>query len=327
MKTEILSVLSTAEGYVSGQTLCEKLHVSRTAVWKVINQLKEEGYEIASVSGKGYRIEKRPDRITAEEILSRLRTKWAARTVCFYESIDSTNNEAKRLAERGAVSGTLVVAEEQVQGKGRRGRTWVTPAGSAIAMSLILRPEIPPEKASMLTLVMGMAAASACRELCGVDAGIKWPNDVVGDGKKICGILTEMSCEVDFINDVVIGIGMNTAVDQFPPELAQTAVSLHTLMGRRPDRAMLIDVCMEKFEQYYDRFLMTQDFSLLMEDYNAFLVGKGRKVRVLYPDCEFEGISEGINAAGELMVRRTDGTVENVYAGEVSVRGIYGYAE
>lgn len=331
MKTTILSMLSDKDSYVSGQALCEKLQVSRTAVWKIMNQLREEGYEIESVPSKGYRITKRPDRITAEEIISRLHSDWAARQVYYYESIDSTNNEAKRLAEEGAAAGTLVVAEEQVQGKGRRGRSWVTPARTAIAMSLLLRPgqsenvRLQPAHAPMLTLVMGMAVAAACREVCDVEAGIKWPNDVVADGKKICGILTEMSCEMDYINYVAIGIGINTGVEQFPSELSRTAVSLHTLMGHRPDRAKLIDVCMEKFEQYYDLFMGTQDFTYLREEYNALLLGKGDRVRVLSPGREFEGISCGIDDQGELLVRREDGTLEKIFAGEVSVRGIYGY--
>ncbi|MCD7743745.1 MAG: biotin--[acetyl-CoA-carboxylase] ligase [Lachnospiraceae bacterium] len=327
MKAEILSMLSAGEAYVSGQKLCGELGVSRTAVWKVINQLKEEGYEIESVPSKGYRITNRPDRITAEEITSRLHTCWAGRIISYSESIDSTNNEAKRLAEQGTPAGTLVVAEEQTQGKGRRGRSWMTPAGTAIAMSLVLRPgnTLHPDRAPMLTLVMGMAVAAACREMCGVEAGIKWPNDVVANGRKICGILTEMSCEVDFINYVVIGIGINTGIDGFPPELADTAISLHTLMGRRPDRAKLIAVCMERFEKYYDRFMETQDYSHLMEEYNALLVGRGGRVRVFSPGQEFEGTSEGINAEGQLLVRRDDGALEEIFAGEVSVRGIYGY--
>ncbi|MCD7885472.1 MAG: biotin--[acetyl-CoA-carboxylase] ligase [Lachnospiraceae bacterium] len=349
MKEKILSLLSENEEYVSGQALCKELGVSRTAIWKVINQLKEDGYEIESVTGKGYRLMHRPDCITAEEITSRLHTQWAARPVYYFEKIDSTNSEAKRQAEQGASNGTLVVAEEQEQGKGRRGRSWVTPAGSAIAMSLLLRPGLEgkasttfnqtgtgesdgnkktvlhPDRAPMLTLVMGLTVAAACRDICGAEVGIKWPNDVVAEGKKICGILTEMSCEVDYINYVVIGIGINTGIEQFPSELENTAVSLHTLMGRRPDRARLIAACMEKFEFYYNRFMETQDYSLLMDEYNALLAGKGGRVRVLAPGNEFEGISEGINPKGELLVRRDDGSVEAIFAGEVSVRGIYGY--
>ncbi len=330
MKGEVLRLLSSENGYVSGQEICEKLSVSRTAVWKAINQLREEGYVISSVNNRGYRIDGRPDVITAEEIKSRLKTSWAGQDVRFYERIDSTNNEAKRLAEtsddnKRAGHGTLVVAEEQTLGKGRRGRSWVTPKKSAIAMSLILRPDFAPSRASMLTLVMGLSVACALRDAFGVDVGIKWPNDVVAEGKKVCGILTEMSCESDYIGYVVIGVGINTHVTDFPPELSDVAVSLHTLSGKLPDRAALIDTCMEKFEFYYERFLKTQDLSLLMKEYNNLLSGKEDRIRVLSSGEEFTGISYGINEAGELLVERPGGEVEHINAGEVSVRGIYGY--
>ncbi|MDO4323707.1 MAG: biotin--[acetyl-CoA-carboxylase] ligase [Lachnospiraceae bacterium] len=325
MKSRILRALSHTEGYVSGQELCEELEVSRTAVWKVINQLKEEGYEIESVPRKGYRILKRPDTITAEEVGSRIETKWAGKTIYSLETVDSTNNEASRLAENGAAEGTLVLAEEQGKGKGRRGRSWVTPAGSAVAMSLVVRPQIPPSRASMMTLVMGLAVAYGCRDCCGVETGIKWPNDIVVDGKKICGILTEMSSEIDYIKYLVIGAGINTNIESFPPELQQKAVSLHQITGSRPDRAALIAACMKRFEEFYEAFLETQDFSLLRKPYNDLLIGIGSKVRVLEPGNEYDGISEGIDEMGELLVRREDGTLEKVYAGEVSVRGIYGY--
>jgi BirA family biotin operon repressor/biotin-[acetyl-CoA-carboxylase] ligase len=325
MKKKILSELSSREGYVSGQELCEALQVSRTAVWKVINQLKEEGYEIESVSRKGYRIISRPDVITAEEVESRLCTKWAGHPVCYYQTTGSTNNDAARLADEGAPQGTLVVAETQGQGKGRRGRTWITPVGTSIAMSLLMRPQIAPEHASMVTLVMGLAVADACREVCGVRAGIKWPNDVVAEGRKICGILTEMTSEIDYVKYLVIGIGINTSTEAFPEELSDRAVSLYQLTGHRPVRAQLIASCMKYFEEYYEIFARTEDLSQLMESYNALLAGRGERVRVLEPGHEYEGVSEGINARGELMVRREDGTVTNVYAGEVSVRGIYGY--
>lgn len=325
MKEKILTALSREENYVSGQTLCQELDVSRTAVWKVINQLKEEGYEIESVPRKGYRILNRPDVITAQEVGSRLDTRWAGRNICYFETVGSTNNEASRLAESGAPEGTLVLAEQQNSGKGRRGRTWVTPAGSAIAMSLVVRPDIPPEKASMLTLVTGLAVASACREYCKADAKIKWPNDIVVDGKKICGTLTEMNSEIDYIHYLVIGTGINTNIDSFPPELSGTATSLHRIMGKKPDRAGLIAACMQKFEQYYSLFLETQDMTLIKDEYNSLLAGIGGSVRVLEPGSEYSGISEGINGRGELLVRRENGTLEEVYAGEVSVRGIYGY--
>ncbi len=325
MKCSVLTALSRADGFVSGQELCDELQVSRTAVWKVINQLKEEGYEIESVPRKGYRILHRPDVVTAEEVESRLQTKWVGRPVRYCAVTDSTNNEARRLAEAGAPSGTLVVAEEQNQGKGRRGRSWMMAPGSAVAMTLLLRPEIAPTHASMLTLVMGVAVARACKIFCGVETKIKWPNDVVAAGRKLCGILTEMSSEIDYINYLVIGAGINTYVRDFPEELAKKAVSLHELTGSRPDRAGLIAECMRQFELCYEEFLKTQDLSGLKDEYNALLAGIGGRVRVLEPGNEYDGVSEGINEHGELLVRRDDGKIEEVYAGEVSVRGIYGY--
>jgi BirA family biotin operon repressor/biotin-[acetyl-CoA-carboxylase] ligase len=325
MKSRILWALSHTDGYVSGQELCEKYEVSRTAIWKVINQLKEEGYEIESVPRRGYRILARPDVITDAEVGSRLETKWAGRTLYYYETTGSTNVDAAALARDGAPEGTLVIAEEQGSGKGRRGRSWMTPAGSAIAMSLVVRPQINPVNVSMVTLVMGLAVARACRAFCQVEARIKWPNDVIVDGRKISGILTEMSSEIDYVRYLIIGTGINTGVEEFPPELQSKAASLHQLMGKKPDRAGLIAACMEYFEEYYEIFLETQDFTALKAPYNELLAGIGGTVRVLEPGSEYNGISEGINERGELLVRREDGTLEAVYAGEVSVRGVYGY--
>lgn len=325
MKRKILSALYNAGDYVSGQELCDQLAVSRTAVWKVINQLKEDGYVIESVPHKGYRILDRPDRITAEEIGSRFSDKFAEWKIAYYDILDSTNNEAKRLAEDGEKRTALVLTEQQTGGKGRRGRTWVTPRETAVMMSLLLHPKIAPEHASAVTLVMGLAIARACRKFCEVDAKIKWPNDIVVDGKKVCGILTEMSSEIDYINYLVIGVGINANSTEFPKELEEKATSLKLLTGKRVDRAGLIVESLEQFADCYGKFLQTQDVSLLLDEYNALLAGKDGQVRVLEPNHEYCGISRGIDRHGDLLVEREDGTVEAVYAGEVSVRGIYGY--
>lgn len=325
MKSEILHILRNQPGYVSGQELCRQFGVSRTAVWKAINQLKEEGYEIEAVTNKGYRIVACPDVISAEEVKSLLDTCWAGQEIAYYSLIDSTNNKAKKLAEEGAAHGTLVIADEQNGGRGRRGRSWETPPKSSIAMTLIVRPDLPPEKASMLTLVMGMAVASACRSLLDLPAGIKWPNDVVLDGKKICGILTEMSAEMDGIHYLVIGTGINVNMNEFPEQIRQTATSLSLEAGHPVNRAEVICRCMKYFEQYYETFMERQDLSALREAYNGMLVNMDREVRVLEPGNTYSGISRGINDRGELLVEREDHTVERVFAGEVSVRGIYGY--
>lgn len=325
MKSEILHILRNREGYVSGQELCERFGVSRTAVWKAINQLKEDGYEIEAVSNKGYHIVACPDVISAEEVKSLLTTRWAGQEIAYYSVIDSTNNRAKRMAEEGAPHGTLVIADEQTGGRGRRGRSWKTLPKSAIAMTLIIRPKLSPEKASMITLLMGMAVASACRELLGLPVGIKWPNDVVMQGKKISGILTEMSAEMDGIHYLVIGTGINVNMEEFPEEIRDVATSLSIQAGHLVNRAEVICRSMKFFEQYYEAFMETGDLSGLKDTYNGMLVNLDTEVRVLEPGNEYCGISRGINEKGELLVEREDQTVDEVFAGEVSVRGIYGY--
>ena len=325
MKTELLKILRESDGYVSGQQLCERFHVSRTAVWKVIQQLKEEGYEVEAVKNRGYRIVTTPDVITAEEISSRLHTNWMAENCIYLESVDSTNNYAKRIAEDGTPSGTLVVADEQTGGKGRRGRSWSTPKGSNIAMTLLLRPRFRPEHASRMTLLAAMAVTCGIRRVTGLDAGIKWPNDVVVNGHKVCGILTEMNTEVDYINYVVIGIGINVNQKEFPEEIREIAGSLKLSAGHPVARAGLIASIMEELEDLYEVFLKTEDLSALKDEYNRNCVTCGHEIRVLEPGHEYTGMTDGINDLGELVVKKADGETVCVYAGEVSVRGLYGY--
>ncbi len=325
MKTELLKILRETGDYISGQQLCEHFGVSRTAVWKVIRQLKEEGYVIEGVKNKGYCIRETPDVITKEELKSRLRTVWLGQEVVYLESVDSTNTQAKRLAEEGAPSGTLVIAEEQTFGKGRRGRSWTSSKGENIMMTLMLRPQIRPEHASRLTLLMALATAKGIRKVTGLPAGIKWPNDVVVCGKKVCGILTELSMEMEDIHYVVIGAGINVNQEHFPKELQETAGSLCLELGRKISRAELAAAIIEELERIYELFLQTEDLSELCEDYNTLCVNRGHEIRVLDPGREYTGTTEGINASGELVVQKSDGTWTTVYAGEVSVRGLYGY--
>ena len=325
MKTKILKCLRENKGYVSGQELCERFQVSRTAVWKVIHQLQEEGYQIEAIRNKGYRIVESPDVMTKEEIESLIKTNWVGREVFYYEEIDSTNAQAKRLAEQAKAHGALFVAEMQSTGKGRRGRSWESPKGTGIWMSLLLRPEIAPSKAPMLTLVMAYSVAMAIREIAEQDVEIKWPNDIVLHGKKICGILTEMSAEIDFINHVVIGVGINVNTTEFPKEIASTATSLKNEGGKKIKRGELIACIMSHFEKNYEAFIDKQDLSELKDAYNGLLVNCNREVKVLTPGHEYQALALGINELGELLVKKDDGTLEAIFAGEVSVRGIYGY--
>ena len=325
MKEELLSLLRERNKYVSGQELCRHFGVSRTAIWKAVNRLKEAGYEIEAAPNKGYRVLSCPDSVAAVEVSSLMETDVIGRDVRYMETIDSTNLYARRLGEDGAAEGVLVDADEQTAGKGRSGRHWTTPPGSAIAMSVLLRPRIAPERISMVTLVMGLAVAKAVRELYGLDALITWPNDVVVNGKKICGILTEMSAELMAVNYIVIGVGINSNMKEFPAEIRTTATSIALELGRDVSRARLIAEVMKHFETLYRSFLETSDLSGILSDYNAILVNIGRRVRVLEPGNEYSAQALGIDRNGRLLVRTDEGTVRDVYAGEVSVRGIYGY--
>ena len=324
MKTKILKALKDAPGYVSGQELCKNLGVSRTAVWKVIRQLQEDGYRIEAVRNRGYCLLESEDVFTGEEIRSVLHTRRIGQELAFLDITDSTNNEARRRAEQGAPDGTLVVALEQTAGKGRRGRSWVSSGGTGVWMSLLLRPDIPPECASMLTLVAAMAVETGIFLVTGLKGQIKWPNDVILDGKKVCGILTEMSTEMESIHYVIVGIGINVGIREFPEDLQDKATSLILHTDKGVNRAALTAAVAEAWEDYYESFLKTLDLSLLKEEYSKNLVNRDREVKVLTPGNIYTGISRGINERGELLVETADG-VRAVMSGEVSVRGIYGY--
>lgn len=275
-------------------------------------------------------------------IRSLLATKWAGNRLLFYDVTDSTNLQAREEAEDGAPHGTMIVADRQTAGRGRRGRSWESPAGVNVYFSLVMRPDVVPDKASMLTLIM---AHSVCRVIAlrtGLDCKIKWPNDVVVNGRKVCGILTEMGLRKDGSFYLVVGVGINVRSQEFAPELSGKATSLEDEIGRRStaalckvtdslegdlavSRSLLLAEIMGAFEEDYEIFLSRQNLSGLLDSYNHMLINKDAKVRVLDPRGEYDGKALGITETGELLVETADGTVEQVYAGEVSVRGIYGY--
>ncbi len=330
MKTEILRKLRNSEEYVSGQSICNELGVSRTAIWKVINQLKEEGYVFDAVQNKGYKISSYPDVITKSEIESQLDDKNIIKKIQFFEEIDSTNTQAKLYAEQGEESGTLFVAEKQNGGRGRRGHNWISPAGSGIWMTLLLRPDIEPANASMLTIVSAMAVTSAIKREAneqGVDieCQIKWPNDVVVNKKKMCGILTEMSAQMEAVNYVVIGIGINVNTTHFDDEIKATASSLYVETGKHFKRSRIIVFFAEEFNKYYNIFMEKQNLSGLKDDYNKMLANKDNIVKIINKEETFTGTALGINDKGELEVVKEDGSHTMIVSGEVSVRGLYGY--
>lgn len=247
------------------------------------------------------------------------------KNIIYYEKLDSTNTKIKELAAEGAVHGTVVVADMQTAGKGRRGRNWESPAGTNVYMSILLRPKMEPSKAPMLTLVMAYSIAKVLQNLGYMNAQIKWPNDLVLSNKKVCGILTEMNLEGQQIEYVVVGVGINVNTTAFPKELSDSATSLYLESGKEVKRRQLVCEIVEAFEKEYDKFVEIENLSFLQEEYNNILINCGKEVRVLEPGNEYTAYALGISETGELLVRKADGSKEAVFAGEVSVRGLYGY--
>ncbi len=332
-RQEILRRLREAQDYLSGQQISESLGISRTAVWKNIQSLKNEGYPIEAVTNRGYRLltagTDEADVFNEEEIARLLRTRWVGHPFRFYARTGSTNADVFRLSEEGQPQGTAAAAAIQTAGRGRRGRQWISPEGN-IYMSILLKPALAPDAAPSLTLVMAMAVRSAVEEITGQPAWIKWPNDILmqdsnGQYRKICGILTEMRMEDAEIRDIVIGTGINVNQTVFPEEIRETASSLKLITGQGVSRSAMTVCVWAYFEQYCDIFLEHGGLAPLREAYEAALVNRGRQVRVLDPQAPFTGTAAGIDERGALLVRTAEGDLRRIESGEVSVRGIAGY--
>ncbi len=251
--------------------------------------------------------------------------KWLGREFLHKEVTESTNDDVRTLAVAGSIEGTLVTAECQTAGKGRRGRIWQAEEGKSLLFSILLRPRIQAESAPQITLLMAMAVTKTLRELCGLNAKIKWPNDVVVNAKKVSGILTEMGLANGGIDYVIVGTGVNVNEENIPEELQSSATSLLLECGSKFVKEDILNCILYEFENYYEVFLQTGNLENIQKDYNNWLVSLDKEVKVLDPKGEYCGISRGINKKGELLVELETHTIVEVYAGEVSVRGLYGY--
>lgn len=314
----ILGLLVEGGGdYVSGEALSGKLGLSRTAVWKVVNALRRKGYRIEAVSSRGYRLLETPDRLTSLELLPRLETHDLGRTVHAFDEVDSTNAVAFRLAVDGAEHGELVVAERQTQGRGRRGRTWSSPAHLNLHASFVLRPELPPQRAPELTLLAAVAVAESLRA-AGAPADIKWPNDLLVGGRKIAGILTELSADPDRVQFVVLGIGvnLNAREEDFPPDLRAVATSVLEATGRPVSRAAFTAELCRRLEEWLDLHA-AEGFRPVRERWRALSATLGQEVLVKSEYREIRGVAVDIDDDGALRIRTGDGTEERVLAGDV----------
>jgi BirA family biotin operon repressor/biotin-[acetyl-CoA-carboxylase] ligase len=327
MHDQVLQFLRATDGYLSGQEISRRLGVSRAAVWKIIQTLREEGYEIESGPNRGYRLVSGPDLLNQAELLAALGDHpWADRLVVL-PTVDSTNNYAKKLAAEGAPHGTVVVANAQTGGRGRQGRSFASPEGVGIYLTVLLRPQARPDQISHLTAMAAVAACDAVETACGVRPGIKWTNDLVLDGKKLAGILSELSVEWESscIDHVVVGIGINCnhTLDQFPPEVQPMATSLQLSLGHPVRRCELVAALIRALSAMADGLLTEKQ--QWMDRYAADCVTLGRDVQVLRGNTCRTGHADGLDPDGALRVTYDDGTQETVFSGEVSVRGLYGY--
>jgi BirA family biotin operon repressor/biotin-[acetyl-CoA-carboxylase] ligase len=306
-KEEVLKYLRNTDSYVSGEELSEKLGISRSAIWKNINLLRESGYEIESATNRGYKLVSIPDALTEQEISNGLKTSVIGKTIYAYKTIDSTNIEAKRQAQAGAPHGSIFVTEQQESGKGRLGRTWSSPAGMGIAVTILLRPSVSPLHITNITLLTGLAICNAIRTFTGCDAKIKWPNDIIIGSKKVCGILTEMAAEIDRIEYVVVGSGINVNNTSFPEELSEKATSLFLETNHKINRIGLLQVVLQEFERLLTQY-GTRDDTSMLADYKKLCVNLNRKISITRNKKQICGTATDITPTGELLMLCDDGT-------------------
>ena len=311
--------------YVSGEELSREMGMTRAAIWKKIEALRENGWEIESCGKRGYRLNP-GDRLEPVLWESRLQTGQLGRGENrFAPVMDSTNHQVKEMAVAGAAHGSLALCEQQTAGRGRLGRTWVSHSGVGLWHSLLLRPQMHPSQAPFVTFLCAMAMARALADLGFPDGKIKWPNDLVLGGRKICGILNEVSCDMDHIEYLVLGVGLNVLRGSVPPELSQTAGCLEDA-GPVPYRRDILVRYLFHLEALL-HVLQREGFPALTEDYRAMSCTLGRPVKVIgNGDTQsFQGVAEAMDDTGALLVRDPDGVLRRVLAGDVSVRGVMGY--
>lgn len=321
MKKTILEMLRSAGGkFVSGEIIAEKLEVSRTAIWKHIQSLRKRGYTISSSERLGYKLDETPDLLLPEIIQYGLQTEIIAaeNKILYKVSVDSTNEIAKKAAYDGAADGTIIVAEEQTGGKGRLQRNFFSPKEKGIWFSIILRPQCTPKDAPKFTLMAAVAVVRAFEKF-NLTAKIKWPNDILFDGRKLVGILTEMSAEIGHVNYIVVGIGINVNIkrEEFPADIREIAASLSEIAGETLSRVEIFRAVLEEI----DRLYINYDFDEIFKLWRQYNITLGKKVTVLSAESGdiFSGKAVDIDSDGALIVDTADGR-KIVYAGDVSIR-------
>ncbi|MDE3136369.1 MAG: biotin--[acetyl-CoA-carboxylase] ligase [Acidobacteriota bacterium] len=302
---------------ISGPRIAREIGVTRHAVWRWVEKLRSLGVRVKGHTGAGYRIEQVPDVLVPGLLNPRLRGTMFHNNIYHFFKAGSTNDIALELGQRGAPHGTVVIAEEQTAARGRVGRTWHSEKANGIYVSVLLRPSISPSTAAILTLVAGLAAQEAVARQSGLKTDIRWPNDLLADGRKFGGILTEMHAEPDRIRFVVVGIGINVNHEQFPEELATIATSLRIAAGREQSRLELLLQLLLELERYYNRFMADGAGPIVERFTKASSYARGKRVRIESATETFTGTTDGLEPSGLLRVRRDGGRVETVVSGSV----------
>lgn len=324
MREKVINILlDNSLGFISGEEISKQLGISRTAVWKHVKALKEQGYDIESVNRKGYRLKEIPnDILSKENIMYEIKTEFIGKDIIHFDSIDSTNNYAKSVAI-DKKNGTIIISEEQVNGRGRLGRQWHSKKYDGIWMSIILKPDILPMDAPFITLIAGASIVKALNNL-GIDASIKWPNDVIINGKKVCGILTELSAEIERVNYIVLGIGINVKTLDFSEDIVNIATSIQK-EGYNISRVDIIRSLIWEFEKNYIDYIYHNDNSKTLDICRKYSAIIGHNIYIIKNDKKEKVKCIDINQYGNLVIEDEKGNKKEIISGEVSIRGEHGY--
>ena len=317
----ILNMFKESKGaFVSGQTMSNKIRISRTAVWKHIEGLRREGYVIVSAPSRGYSLVVAPDKLSASEIKRGINTKTIGREVQVFNAVVSTNDIAMEMGARGMQEGLVIVAESQSHGRGRLGRTWISPGNVNIYASILFRPELSPVYAPTLTMMASLATASAISKTTGLEAKIKWPNDILIGSKKVSGILTEMNAEEEMINYVVVGIGINVNMREgdLPDGLRIPATSLMECIGEKVDRTALLKQLIETIDSDYDG-LKNKGIMSVVKRWRENCITLNKKVKATLPGEVITGVAEDVTQQGGLVIKMAEGHTKVIYAGDITI--------
>ena len=322
MEDKILNELKRAENYISGEYLSSTLNISRSAIWKHIKNLKSKGYLIDGISNKGYKLISSPDLLNKSELLPLLNTSIIGKNIIHFDDIDSTNIKAKELAQKDIEDGSIIISEKQTLGSGRFNRKWFSPLGG-LWFTLVLRPNIPPTEAPKITQIAAASIYKTLRDF-NINTTIKWPNDILLNDKKLCGILAEMKCDMDRVHYLILGIGMNINIDEnaFDESVKSIATSLKLEYNRQFERREILAGFLNHFETLYNKFVynfdLSETISICREHSNIF----GKQAKLITYNTEEIVTCISLSDGGDLIVKDSNGNEKSVLAGEISFNGM-----